>query len=280
MALQSKSQRPLLRYFGGKWSLAQWIIDHFPPHKIYVEPFGGAASVLIRKEPSHSEIYNDLDDRLVNLFRVLKDETKFEQLLRNLRYTLYSRAEYESAFDPSTTDVEDAEKLIVQSWMGFGSTSAFEKTGLRGNVKSVSTVPQKGWVSYVENLPNIFERLRYVLIERSSYKDVVSAYDSDHTLFYVDPPYVLSTRSRAAYRHELTDSEHVELADVLNNVAGMVVLSGYASDLYKELYAGWQYVEREHFADAGRRKRTVRTEGLWLNAASQRAIAQRRPRLL
>src|SRR3954470_24963100 len=87
--------RPALRYHGGKWKIAPWIISHFPPHRIYVEPFGGAASVLLRKHRAYAEVYNDLDDWAVNLFRLLGDEQSAERLRRLLELTPFARTEFE-----------------------------------------------------------------------------------------------------------------------------------------------------------------------------------------
>src|SRR5574343_303278 len=98
--------RPALRYFGGKFRLAPWIISQFPPHTVYVEPFGGGGSVLLRKLPAYHEVYNDLDGDVVNFFRVLREQP--DELLRAIDLTPYSREEQRQAFDandePSSLD--------------------------------------------------------------------------------------------------------------------------------------------------------------------------------
>src|SRR4051812_49100283 len=109
--------RPVLRYFGGKWKLAPWIISQFPPHRIYVEPFGGGASVLLRKDRSYGEIYNDLDTEVVNVFRVLQRHPR--RLKRMLEVTPFARDEWELAYVRVKDPVERARRAIIRSFMGF-----------------------------------------------------------------------------------------------------------------------------------------------------------------
>ena len=143
--------RPALRWHGGKWRLAPWIIGHFPPHRIYVEPYGGAGSVLLRKARAYAEVYNDLDDWVVGLFRVLRDPAQAAQLVRALRLTPFARAEFDAAVEPSADAVEMARRLCVRSFMGFGSNAhsssptaaktEFRATGFRANSNRSGTTP-------------------------------------------------------------------------------------------------------------------------------------------
>src|SRR5690606_17939073 len=103
-----------------KWRLAPWIISHFPPHQVYVEPFGGAASVLMQKHRVYAEVYNDLDGEVVNVFRVLRDPDTAARLERALRFTAFARDEYESAYEPCDDPVEQARRTIVKGAMGYG----------------------------------------------------------------------------------------------------------------------------------------------------------------
>src|SRR4051812_27379642 len=119
----SAPTRPVLRWHGGKWKLAPFVLPFFPPHRIYVEPFGGAGSLLMRKERVYAEIYNDLDDVVVNLFRVLRDEAKGTRLIDALRLTPFARAEFDEALEEAEDDVERARHLVVRSYMGFGSNA-------------------------------------------------------------------------------------------------------------------------------------------------------------
>jgi len=109
--------RPVLRYHGGKWRLASWIISHFPPHRVYVEPFGGAASVLLRKPRSYAEVYNDMDGEIVNVFRVLRDPARARELERVLRLTPFAREEFELSYIRDEDPIEQARRTIVRAFI-------------------------------------------------------------------------------------------------------------------------------------------------------------------
>lgn len=251
--------RPLVRYHGGKWRLAPWIISQFPAHRVYVEPFGGAASVLIRKRRSHAEIYNDLDGEIVNLFRVARDQGA--ALQRSLELTPFSRLEFETSYDSSADSLEQARRTVVRAFLGFGSNAHARPTGFRADSNRSSTTPAMDWRHYPAKFGALIDRLRGVVIENRPAHQVMAAHDEADCLHYVDPPYVSSTRDRGAdYRHEMSDSDHRELATFLQDLRGMVVVSGYDSSLYEELYAGWRRIERKALADHG----STRTEVLWL----------------
>lgn len=250
--------RPVLRWHGGKWILAPWIISYFPVHKVYVEPFGGAASVLLRKQRSYAEIYNDLDDEVVNLFRVLRSD-QADDLVALLKLTPFASNEFFSAYDVAEDPVERARRTIVRAFMGFGSNGVHRKTGFRSRS---GTTPARDWVNYPDALAATVERLRGVVVLNRDAKDVMEAHDGPDTLHYVDPPYMAGTRdSGTDYAHELSDQDHADLLFFLKSLRGRVVLSGYADDLYDETLARWRRVERKALADGARE----RTEVLWMN---------------
>lgn len=230
-----------------------------PKHRIYVEPFGGAASVLLQKSQSYAEIYNDLDGEIVNLFRVTRDHGK--ELLQAIELTPFSRDEFVESYEPSHSVIEQARRTVVRSFMGFGSNSHNKATGFRSNSNRSGTTPAHDWMNWPGELRLIIERLRGVVIENRNAKQVMEAHDSEETLHYVDPPYVASTRdSGSDYRHEMNEDEHRDLALFLNSLKGMVMISGYPCDFYEEILSGWNRVERKSFADGARE----RVEVLWL----------------
>ena len=250
-------KRPILRWHGGKWILANWIIAHLPKHRIYVEPFGGGGSVLLRKPRSYAEIYNDLDGEVVNLFRVARD--RGDELRRALELTPFARNEFVLSYTPTDDPVEQARRTVARSFMGFGSNSHSKATGFRANSNRSAV---HDWRNYPDAFVAVIERLRGVCIENRDAVVVMQAHDGDETVHYVDPPYVMATRGKGSdYRHEMTDTDHVALASELRKLRGAVVLSGYASQLYEDLYRDWQRIERTALADGAR----ARTEVLWLS---------------
>lgn len=259
--------RPIVRYHGGKWKLAPWIISNFPAHRVYTEAFGGGGSVLLRKERSYGEVYNDLDGEMVNLFRVVRD--RGEEIRAKLELTPFARDEFLLGYEPSEDPLEQARRTLCRAFMGFGSAAVCgEKSGFRANSNRSGTTPAHDWRNFPDRLPETIERLRGVVIENKDAHAIMVQHDSEETLHYADPPYVHDTRGRGnryrkkGYKFEMTDEQHRETAAVLRSLKGAVVLSGYACDLYdKELYPDWTRFERASHADGARE----RTEVLWIN---------------
>ncbi len=288
-------RRPVLRYHGGKWRLAPWVISHFPEHRVYVEPFGGAASVLMQKKRSYAEIYNDLDSEIVNVFRVLRDPEMAAGLETLVRLTPFSRDDFEAVFTPVDDPVEQARRTMFKAFAGHGSDSIHRAkasdlgmftrvtrwkagtgfngristhkatTGFRSDSNRSGTTPAKDWWHYPDAIDAFCARLQGVVIENRPAVKVIRQYDYHDALIYADPPYVMSARRRQdhGYAHEMTDDDHRELAEVLHSVRGMVALSGYHSELYDELYDDWRRIERTSrtFSDSGK----LATEVLWIS---------------
>ena len=262
--------RPVLRYHGGKWRLAPWIIGHFPSHRIYTEAYGGGASVLLRKPRSYAEVYNDLDGEIVSLFRVLRNPAQARELVRLVRLTPYAREEHGLSYLLDGDPIEQARHTLVRSFMGFGSDGIKRQTGFRGNVTRTGTTPALDWSRMPPVLEQVIERLQGVVIEHMPALDLLAKYDHPQALHYVDPPYPHSTRGDDnRYRHEMTDADHRVLGRLLHDLDGMVIVSGYACGLYEDMFEDWQRVERATHADGAR----DRTEILWLKPGS---VVQRR----
>lgn len=271
----------MLRYHGGKWLLARWVISHFPPHRTYVEPFGGGGSVLMQKPRSYAEIYNDSWRVVVDVFRCMRDPAMAAELQRRLRLTPFARDEFQQAYIGAEDDmVERARKTIVRSFMGFGSaaTNGEYLTGFRASSRRSGTTPAQDWQHYPDYIPTFIERLQGVVIENKDALEVIQQHDADDTLVYCDPPYPHETRNmrrgNASYAHEFTPADHERLAALLRSCRGPVIVSSYRSPLYDRLYAGWEVRECEAMADGARKRREL----LYLNEACARA--QRQPRLI
>ncbi len=261
-------ERPVLRWHGGKWLLAPWIISYFPPHDVYVEPFGGAGSVLMRKPRSYAEVWNDLDQDVVNLFRVLRGPDA-DRLVAMLRLTPFARKGFDEAYEETDDGVERARRLVIRSFHGFGSdgNNGARPTGFRANSNRSGTTPAHDWVNFPDNLATVIGRLQGVVIESRPAMKVMAAHDGPDTLHYCDPPYIHSTRAkthnsaRKNYRHEMTDADHAELLAYIQTLKGMVILSGYHHPLYDDALRGWVRHEKAALADGAR----ARTEVLWIN---------------
>ncbi|MCH7340311.1 DNA adenine methylase [Acinetobacter higginsii] len=263
----SSLKHPLIRYHGGKFRIADWIISHFPRHKTYVEPFGGGGSVLLCKEPSQIEVYNDLDGEVVNLFRVLRNTEHRLQLEKQLYLTPFARAEFHLAYEDTDCPVEQARRMIVRAQMGFGSAGATKgSTGFRMAGGRQKNYEIQLWEKYPNRLAEYAQRLKRVLIENQEAAKIISLYDNEDTLFFVDPPYVRSTRTAnvVAYRYEMSDSDHIELLDQLNQVKGKVLITGYEHEIYNEKLSHWKKLTKQVQA-SGKMGGVSRQECLWIN---------------
>lgn len=281
--------RSPIRWLGGKGHFVKELLAHIPPHHTYVEVFGGGAALLFAKDPSPVEVYNDLDRGLVDLFRVLRDDELFARLGRLLAMTPYSRAEYNHCRDALVTGddcddvVERARRFYVvarQSFGGrFGAGWGFSiATSNRGMSSEASM-----FEGAKRLLPHIHSRLMRVQIECQDWRAILSTYDTPKTLFYLDPPYVGETRRDGGYAHELSDDDHRDLVCAVQELSGMVVLSGYDHAIYEPLARLREWTRYDfgtvcHVAkvrnngilgEGAALKKQPRTESVWLNRAAQ-----------
>lgn len=260
--------RPPVKWHGGKRYLAARIIEFFPSHRVYLEPFGGGASVLLNKAPVDVETYNDLDLRITRLFRVLRDQGG--EFVNSVQLMPYSQVEFQAAADypPNASNLQMAIRDFVRWRQSFGGqgknwsyTTGRARGGMAGDVNA--------WWTAIEMLPQIIDRLRRVQIICQPAFDAIPRFDHEEGLIYCDPPYVHGTRSKGStdvYGVEMTDSDHQQLAKLLAECKAKVVLSGYPSDLYERLYKSWRKVEFDiaNHAAGGKTKGRER-ECLWMN---------------
>jgi DNA adenine methylase len=215
--MQGGVTHPLLRYHGAKWRIAPWIIIPFPSHRIYVEPFGGSGSILLRKKRSEVEVYNDLDREIVNLFLVARDYG--EELSRLVFLTPYSRDEFVKSFELSKDPIEQARRTVIRSFQGFGSgyvtntegsKCARPEYGFRIGWRCRGNKPHTNWCHVSDTVMECIDRLRGVVIENTSYQEVIRKNNTEDTLIYADPPYLSSKRDYGKdYRHEFSEADHV-----------------------------------------------------------------------
>lgn len=235
-------------WLGGKSRQAAWLVSLLPPHRIYVEVFGGSAAVLLAKPPSPVEVYNDIDEGLVTFFRVLRDPGKFRRFERLVRLTPYSRLEWGeclASWDACSDDVERAWRWYVVAAMSYGglfgnSWGRTVRKSSRGMAEAVSR-----WLGGVERLPEVAARMLRVIVECRDWREVIPLYDSPETVFFADPPYVPDVRRDGGYRHEMALADHGELVRALLGIRGAAVLCGYRHEVYAPLErAGWVRYDR------------------------------------
>lgn len=256
-------------WYGGKFSHLSWLLPLLPRCHHYCEPFGGSAAVLLNREPSPVETYNDIDGEVANFFRVLRDQK--EKLVERIGLTPFSREEFFLAVSNDGSplpNLERARRFFVRARQARTGLAQTASLGRWANCKGTSRAGMSGvvsrWLGSVEDLPEIALRLLRVQIENRPAVEMIKLYDDARTLFYCDPPYVHTTRGdRKAYGFEMNDSEHRELAGALRSCKGKAAVSGYRCDLMEELYAGWRRYEAPPKQCHSIKK--LRREALWMN---------------
>lgn len=250
--------KAILKYPGAKNRIAQWIISYIPEHQVYLEPYGGSLAVFLNKERAHIETVNDIDNDVVNFFRVLRDRSN--ELLHLISYTPYAREEYVKAYEGCSDEVERARRFAVKCWMGFGCGNLYQN-GFKSGQQTKSPNPAKAWGELPEIIPQITERLSGVQIENMPAIELMERYDTSDVFIYMDPPYLHDTRKNYLYRHEMRDCEHEKMLEMAVNHPGQILISGYENSMYNEMLKGWNKASKRTLAEGGRE----RTEVLWYN---------------
>ncbi|MGV0026826.1 DNA adenine methylase [Phormidesmis priestleyi] len=256
-------------WYGGKFNHLNWLLPLLPKTTHYCEPFAGSAAVLLNREPSPVETYNDIDGEVVNFFQILRDRQ--EELIRAIGLTPFSREELRIAAEESIDDLselERARRFFVRARQVRTGLAQTASAGRWAHCKLTSRAGMAGavsrWLGSVEGLSEIVQRLLRVQIESATAIEVIQRYDSEETLFYCDPPYPHDSRGDThAYRYEMTDNDHRELAEVLTNLKGKVALSGYRCELLDKLYKDWNRIES--LSKQCLSVKQPRTEILWTN---------------
>ncbi|MGM0238488.1 DNA adenine methylase [Enterococcus sp. AZ103] len=248
----------ILNYPGSKWNMASTIIQIMPEHETYVEPFFGSGAVFFNKPAAKVETINDVDSRIVNFFKVCRDYP--DNLIQKILLTPHSREEYLNSYEVSSDPIEDARRLMVRCWQAIGAKTS-DKTGWRSIINPNGPNTAGEWAGVWERIEEVAFRLKGVQIEQQDATKLLTRYNRKGVLTYVDPPYLLSTRSKRLYACEYSDKDHIELLDVLCNFEGLVILSGYDNDLYNRKLSSWYKLSFNSKAESG----ASRQEVLWCN---------------
>jgi DNA adenine methylase len=259
-------------WYGGKYSHLDFILPHLPEDaQHFCDVFGGSAAILINRKPAQLETYNDIDSELVNFFETLRNQGP--ELIKAISLTPFAREELIKACrpEPNLSKIERARRFYVrarQTRTGLAQTSTEGRwahcilTSRAGMAGAVSR-----WLGAIEGLPEIVQRLQRVQIENAPALEIIERYDTEDTLFYLDPPYVHESRSDShAYGHEMTDAEHIELANLLHLIKGRAVVSGYRTKLYDKLFSDWNRIDAP--VKTCNSSKGKRQESLWLNFES------------
>lgn len=222
---------------GGKAYLTNWLCGFIPEHVTYVEPFCGASHLLFAKPLSQVEILNDIDDNLVNLYKVIQNDEKRQKLINILNETPYSRSVFRSwKYGDKTTldDIEKAVRYFYLSKASFAGDVSFG--GFACPSRSTRRNPARTYQNSIDALEHIAKRLKGVTFECLDYQKCIGGYDSEQSLFYIDCPY---HRHEVYYGDTFTEKDHYKLSNILHSVRGKVMLSHYECDTYNELYSDW-----------------------------------------
>jgi DNA adenine methylase len=268
-------------WYGGKFSHLEWLLPLLPRTTHFCEPFAGSAAVLLNREPSPVETYNDIDGEVVNFSRMLREQK--EALIEAIGLTPFSREEFELAISEPTDDLtslERARRFFVRARQVRTGLAQTASTGRWANCLLTSRAGMAGavsrWLGSVDDLSEIAQRLLRVQIENAPAIEIINRYDSEETLFYCDPPYPHDSRGDSkAYAYEMTNQEHRQLAKVLRHVKGKVAVSGYHGTLMDELYSDWHCIEAPSKNCHSIKK--PRTEVLWTNYDLEQEKEWQRP---
>ena len=250
--------------------MAKDIIKMFPKHKTYVEVFGGAGHILFMKPRSGIEIYNDINQNLTDFFDVLRENGK--ELKVKLDLTPYSRSEHKkccNSWENESNKIEKVRKWYVALMQSFNQVNGSWSYSIGQSRRNMSQSVSQ-WLGKIEkNLPKAVNRLKSVQIENLDFKKLIPKYDTEDTLFYMDPPYVHETRiDKNSYDFEMSNQSHKEMIDLILNARGKVILSGYENKLYKPLSKnGWRKEVLGEYSKRASNKseKSYAKEMIWFN---------------
>ncbi len=248
----------ILKYPGAKWRLSKWIIEHFPEHKVYCEPFFGSGGVFFNKEPAYIETINDIDGNVVNLFKVCREYP--EELAKLIEMTPFARDEFKNCYEVSADPIEQARRTLVRYHQSFGTSNSSKNSW-----RNVQTYGSPRCATMWNCLPDIIlkccERLKNAQIENIDAVELIHRYNDEKTLIYCDPPYLQSLRKKNMYAFEMSEEKHIELLLAVKQSKSKIIISGYDNELYNNELTDWNTDEKTTTAQMG----LHRVEKIWMN---------------
>jgi DNA adenine methylase len=268
-------------WLGSKATMLDVILPNIPEHKHYVEPFCGTAIVYLHKSPSRINTLNDIDENIVNFFRVLQDRDKTRELLRRLRYTPYAKSEYRKAclLLSSARNIDDVTRawaFYVAQQMSMKISYYADPEGqyfryIRG--RSKTGIAYRTLVNKVGRLMEIAIKMRQCQILNKDGLEVMKMLDHESVFMFIDPPYLSTTlRSKSKiYNTDYNDELHYKLIDFVRGAKSKIMLASYPNELYDQLLDyGWVRIDKMKLISAGnytrnRKRQPRRIESLYLN---------------
>lgn len=259
--------KPVLRYPGSKWRIAKEIVDLIPEHRSYIEPYFGSGAILFSKNKSNIETINDLDDDIINLFYIIQTNPK--KLMYLIRTTPYGRNVYERAYLIPKDDYEKALFFLIRCWQGYGFRTTGKKVGWKKDVTGrEKSYTLTSWNDLPEVIRITAERLKNVQIESRPALEVIEHFNYENVFMYIDPPYLLSTRTGKQYKHEMNDSDHKELLKTIKKSKAKIMISGYENDLYSVELKNWNKEVLFSNDNSGKRRKEI----VWMNYLPQPSL--------
>lgn len=250
--------KSVLKYPGGKWRISDWIISHFPPHRVYLEPFFGSGAVFFNKAPAYTETINDLDGNIVNLFRVCREHP--EELAALIELTPFARDEFQECYKESDNPIEQARRTLVRYHQSFG-TSNSSKNSWKNSQTAGGPRCATMWNYLPQSIAECCDRLKNVQIENIDAIELIRRYNHKDTLIYCDPPYLVSLRKKGIYSVDMSENRHIELLNAIKQSSSKIIISGYDNELYNDTLSDWYTDEIVTTAQMG----LHRTEKIWMN---------------
>lgn len=252
----------ILNYPGSKWRLAKTLVSMIPEHQIYLEPFFGSGALYFNKEESEVEIINDLDKNIYNFYNIVKENP--EKLAADIYQTPYAREIYDQCFEQAkdTDEYEELKNFVIKCWQGHGFRTNGYKVGWKSDIQGRERMyALVNWNKLPEKILKTSERLQNTIICNQDALELIEKHNDPNVFMYLDPPYVLSTRSAKQYAYEMDDDVHRKLLALIKKSKAQIMISGYDSDLYEEYLEGWDKYSFSALAEHGKKRREI----IWVN---------------